>query len=151
MVLQLHLCKNAFRYRDASTVAGDTLIERFWGGLVFSPFGILLLSLGEVWSSPGTATAGCSPVSGLTFACTQVPNLCALWLEGVLPKCAYCFSFSSIWALSWWCRLWKYCVVLSAVLQQVLEREQYQQNWNAVSSLMQFVFCFLNKHLKYSA
>lgn len=40
---------------------------------------------------------------------------------------------------------------LSAVLQQVLEREQYQQNWNAVSCLMQFVFCFLNKHLKYSA
>lgn len=40
---------------------------------------------------------------------------------------------------------------LSVVLQQVLEREQYQQNWNAVSCLMQFVFCFLNKDLKYGA
>lgn len=81
------------------------------GWFVFFPFWYPPAFFGWGVKFSSTATVGCSPVSSSTFACTQVPNLCALWLGGVLPKCAYCFSFSRIWALSWWCRLWKYCVV----------------------------------------
>lgn len=109
--MHLHLWKKIISVQRCSAVAGDTLIERFWGGLVFSPF-TSLLSLGEVWNSLGTASAGCSPVPG--FACTQIPDLCAPCLGGALSKFAYCFSFSNVWALSWCCRLWKYCVVCGA-------------------------------------
>lgn len=45
---------------------------------------------------------------------TQIPNLCAPCLGAALSQCAYCFSFSSIWALSWCCRMREYCVVCGA-------------------------------------
>lgn len=91
---------------------GWRLIDRkALGWFGFFPF-CFPAFLGEVWNSPGTATAGCSPVSG--FASTQIPNLCAPCLGAALSECAYCFSFSSVWALSWWCRMREYCVVCGA-------------------------------------
>lgn len=127
------LVKKFISVQRFSAMAADTLIGRFWGGLFFFPFASLLF-LGEVWNSPGTATAGCSPVSG--FACTQIPNL---WLS----KYAYCFSFSNIWALSWWCKLWEYCVVCGAVASTRKRTVSAELKHCFLLDGACFLFCFL--------